>query len=1048
MLVNNGLEAVPPLSHRWGRTVIVAIDCVYCDGAHDTPADVRRCWALHDGDTSPGLSTGTAPAAATSSQTVAPAGARPTQRVAASIERPPPVLGRNLLIAAGDAVPVSWSDVPRLGVGAVDIDQPARVVRELRSAAHGRQSLIIELAAGLEALDAPPRPATTEPPHRLGARHEFPVEELHHLVWANTIDARDAARPRWALLDQAVALGLEVGGAADVLLADGTAAWLDGGPPRFTAPVDTTPVVHAVSIEHGVADPPAHNASIAELAPDQLAAVTHPAGAARIIAPAGSGKTRVLTERARHLVTNWHVPPAAIGLVAFNKRAQEEMRERTTDLPGLQVRTLNSIALAVVNGTPPFARQPARVSTIDEPDVRRIIGRLVSFPKRRNTDPVAPWIEALGLVRLGLVDPAEAESRYDGDVEGLAEVYPAYTAALASNRSVDFDGQIHGAVEVLLRDPDARAAAQRACRYLLVDEFQDLTPAHLLLVRLLAGPAGSVFGVGDDDQTIYGYNGADPGWLIDFAELFAGAGQHPLEVNYRCPAGIVSSVDRLLRHNRRRVAKTIRAASTDSGGWDVVTSPDPVADTLGRVSAALTDGRHTSEVAVLTRVNAVLAPVQVALVSAGIAVSGGVGLEFLDRTSIRAALSWVRLAASAARSGRSSGFATADLAEALRRPSRPLHPRIGEWLVEQDDLDGLRRLAGRLTNERDATRVAEFADDIALLQQRVASGVTTAELIDAIADEVGLAGSVATLDATRRGMNRSAQGDDLTALRQLAALHDDALGFEPWLREHLAARRDPTGVVLATVHRVKGQEWPEVVVHFADAEQYPHRLADDIEEERRLFHVALTRAGSRATVVTGPRPSRFVAELTSEPPEHPPEPVVAARPRSRVATPTSGPGTARDHPLLDRNHVVVGPGMVLVDQGADWVVEEVVADEVVARGATGATRRFSVGRSVQSKGRQRGALRLPDQQVSASAAHFFDALRQFRELARDGKPAYTVFDDKTLAAISTTAPTTLDELATVKGVGPAKLEQFGQHVIGLVVAALDAARGHDAHSGG
>ena len=97
---------------------------------------------------------------------------------------------------------------------------------------------------------------------------------------------------------------------------------------------------------------------------------------------------------------------------------------------------------------------------------------------------------------------------------------------------------------------------------MLVDEFQDLTPAHLLMIRLLSSPGGAVFGVGDDDQTIYGYNGADPAWLIDFAELFPGSGSHPLEVNYRCPAGIVDVVDRLLRHNHRRVAKTIRAAST------------------------------------------------------------------------------------------------------------------------------------------------------------------------------------------------------------------------------------------------------------------------------------------------------------------------------------------------------------------------------------------------------------------------------------------------------------------------------------------------------
>ena len=118
-------------------------------------------------------------------------------------------------------------------------------------------------------------------------------------------------------------------------------------------------------------------APVAELADDQLAAVTHAGGAARIIAPAGSGKTRVLAERARHLLRSWALPPGSVTLVAFNKRAQLELRERTSDLPGLQVRTLNAIALAIVNGSAPFARRPRQLRTVSEGDVRRLLGRLV-----------------------------------------------------------------------------------------------------------------------------------------------------------------------------------------------------------------------------------------------------------------------------------------------------------------------------------------------------------------------------------------------------------------------------------------------------------------------------------------------------------------------------------------------------------------------------------------------------------------------------------------------------------------------------------------------
>jgi DNA helicase II / ATP-dependent DNA helicase PcrA len=231
------------------------------------------------------------------------------------------------------------------------------------------------------------------------------------------VEQRRRARPRatgLGGLDRAVAAGAtatEPGGAGDVTLPDGTVAWLDGGPVRHRAPIDGIPVIHTVAVEHGSLRLPSANVCTADLAPDQLAAVTHPGGGARIIAPAGSGKTRVLTERARQLLTQWNLPPTALSLVAFNKRAQEEMVERTRDLPGLQVRTLNAIALAIVNGTAPFAPQPKSWRTIDEPDVRRIIGDLVDFPRRRNSDPIGPWIEALTVIRLGLVEPEEVGRR-------------------------------------------------------------------------------------------------------------------------------------------------------------------------------------------------------------------------------------------------------------------------------------------------------------------------------------------------------------------------------------------------------------------------------------------------------------------------------------------------------------------------------------------------------------------------------------------------------------------------------------------------------------
>ena len=468
------------------------------------------------------------------------------------LKRGPAELGRNVMVRRGDSAPPGWSDAPR-----ISLTFSNQNLVELRSARLASKSIVIEIPDGfsnyLPEIDV-------RNPHEVGASHSFLKDEIWHLATSNSIDLRDPSRPRWPLAEAALELGARLSGSnrADVILPNGSPAWIDGGALVYREPVDGTCFLNHINIEHGSLQVFGKNSTNAELAEDQLAAVTTRTGSARIIAPAGSGKTRVLTERAKHLVRHWNVPAAAVSLVAFNKRAQIEMRQRTESIDGLEVKTLNAIALAIVNGAPPYAPQSHTWQTIDEREVRRIIGKFVPTKRRLNTDPVAPWVDALGKIRLGLFDPASVEEDSDGDLEGLETVYQNYCAELDNARVLDFDGQIDRAIRVLLGDASARRSAQLANRVLLVDEFQDLTPAHLLLIRLISAPGNYVFGVGDDDQTIYGYSGADPGWLIDFPKWFHGAEEHALEVNYRCPAQVVEQADRLLRHNSRRLAKEIR----------------------------------------------------------------------------------------------------------------------------------------------------------------------------------------------------------------------------------------------------------------------------------------------------------------------------------------------------------------------------------------------------------------------------------------------------------------------------------------------------------
>jgi DNA helicase-2/ATP-dependent DNA helicase PcrA len=852
-------------------------------------------------------------------------------------------VGRSVVVRPGDAPPAAWDGCERVVVDAVDAD----LADHLSAAWRDRRPVVVELRPGL-GLDEPAAPAdevvTGRQPWELEVTQDLVGERLHHAVWSNSDD-------RWT--PAAVALGATRGGELDVVLPDGTPAVCDGGPldAELGHRLGGAAVVHRIGLDHASLRPLGPNATSAELAPDQLDAVTHPGGGARIIAPAGSGKTRVLTERARTLIAGWGLPTAALAVVAFNRRAADELRSRTTDLPGLRIRTLNALGLRLL---------PDGVRTVEEVRARQHLGELVDLPRRAETDPAAPWLEALSRVRLGLRAPDVVEAEID-DVSGLDEVARRYRDRLHRSGEADFDDQVVGAIERLLADPPFRRRAQRFARLLLVDEFQDLTPAHLLLLRLLTGPAGSVFGVGDDDQTIYGYAGATPEWLVRFGEIFPGSGAHPLEVNYRCPPAVVRAASNLLTRNALRVPKSIRpapAADDDPDALTVVTGEgDPATRTTERVATLVETGATPHDIAVLTRVNASLAPVQVLLRHRGIPVRGGVDARFLNRGGVRAALAWLEVAAAPERA-----LPGAALREAARRPKRGLGDRLLTWISEQRSVDALLRLAGRMTSERDAAKVLDLARDVAEVRRAAERG-TTAAVLSVVRNDVGSGGldaSALALDGWSHGSVAS-HADDLDALMALAHLEPAPGRFGSWLADALSAGDDEKGVTLASIHSVKGQEWPHVVVHHVTSGLLPHRLVDDPEEERRVLHVALTRGRTTVSVVPGTPPSPFLGELAE--PGAPP-------PRRPVVTSRGAPSpAARTEPTLD-----------------------------------------------------------------AAAEAVFERLRAWRtDKARAaGKPAYTVFADATLRELARRLPTDETGLRQISGIGPAKLDAYGDELLALL----------------
>jgi DNA helicase-2/ATP-dependent DNA helicase PcrA len=268
----------------------------------------------------------------------------------------------------------------------------------------------------------------------------------------------------------------------------------------------------------------------------------------------------------------------------------------------------------------------------------------------------------------------------------------------------------------------------------------------------------------------------------------------------------------------------------------------------------------------------------------------------------------------------------------------------------------------------------------------------------------------------------SAHGDDLDALSELADLEPDTGRFPAWLAEQLSTPADIDGVTLASIHAVKGREWPHIVVHHATAGLLPHRLSDDVEEERRIFHVALTRCRMSASIIAGTPPSPFLLEL-DEPgvPAPPPEPVAdvaQARPSRPRAEPRRQAAVGSD--------VLLGVvGSTFTHHGHDHEVVELTTEGVRSRlGAGPATTLIPFGTTVAVGGQAVVV-------VHPQFAEAWQRLRAWRTERAAGKPAFVVFDDKTLWLIAALLPVHEAGLLAITGVGPVKLENYGDELISM-----------------
>jgi len=395
--------------------------------------------------------------------------------------------------------------------------------------------------------------------------------------------------------------------------------------------------------------------------------------------------------------------------------------------------------------------------------------------------------------------------------------------------------------------------------------------------------------------------------------------------------------------------------------------PEEGASTLvDVVQGWLERGAAPADVAVLTRVNSLLLAPHVALVEAGVPVASTLSPEVLQRTGVRAALAYLRLGASPQR------LDPNDLQEVVRRPSRGFPQWINKWFSRPMSLADLRGVAGRIDDTKVAAKIEDFAADLERVAAAVSAGGTTRSVLGVIADGVGLAGAMSMLDTSKGGQSGS-QLDDLDALAQVADLHPDPATFETWLRTVLGRRSAASGegVVLSTVHRVKGMEWDHVVVAGVTDGILPHRLSEDEEEERRVLHVAITRARRRCVVLADvSRPSPFLGELDGSAPAR------AERVKPAPARPSD-----------------VTP--------------------IPKRTAAAAT------------------LGEPSSPEVAAVEDALKAWRSQRAKA-DKVSAFIVASNALLRAIAEARPATADELFRVKGMGPTKLDLYGDEILAVL----------------
>ncbi|GAP64794.1 DNA/RNA helicase, superfamily I [Mizugakiibacter sediminis] len=615
------------------------------------------------------------------------------------------------------------------------------------------------------------------------------------------------------------------------------------------------------------------------LNPQQRAAVEYCDGPLLVLAGAGSGKTRVITEKIAHLIARHGLAPAKIAAITFTNKAAREMRERVAKLvkaeaaEALTVCTFHALGLKFLQLEHARAGLRRGFSVLDADDGEAILKDLAV--KARKPDELAALRHLIGRLKNEGLSPEQAlaRARSPGEQDAAA-MYALYQQRLATFNAVDFDDLIRLPVAVLSEDAEARAAWRERLRYLLVDEYQDTNTAQYALLKLLAGERGAFTAVGDDDQSIYAWRGANPQNLDQLGRDWPALRVIKLEQNYRCARRILRAANALIAHNAHLHAKKLWSEHAEGPPIRVLECRDGeheaerVAAGLVHLAEKLKARWH--EFAILYRGNHQARALEKALRLARVPYHLTGALSFLDRGEVKDVLAYLRLLAN-----------PADDAAFLRVVNVPKR-EIGQTSLEKlAELARARHLSLLEAARSDAALkqlaprpASALAGFVALLDElrREAERLPAAELVETVLARTRYAEALAQQapDAAtreRRLGNLRELADWFRAMQKDGARAGD-LAAQLALLTH-ADRDDPGNAVrMMTLHAAKGLEFRCVFIVGLEEGTLPHEGALDegrLEEERRLMYVGITRAKEHLVLSWAARARRYGEVLANEP---------------------------------------------------------------------------------------------------------------------------------------------------------------------------------------